>query len=171
MIETKQDTLTEEPFLFSDDEFKKELSEYLKTFIINMKNLNVKPTTFPEWFEMFMDWSEVGTCMEKISFGPRQEYKWLNKTQWHANDKLFNWIYSSVISEGGDGDLVIGFTHQDYVVVAKEFKSWLWQTTDTMKMEIKENHVLFVDNQEYIVFTNKENFDKISNHGPRILTW
>ena len=31
-----------------------------------------------------------------------------------TNKLLFDWIYHSILEEGGDGDAVIGFKHQNY---------------------------------------------------------
>lgn len=47
-------------------EFEEEFKTSLPTFVKNMENLNfVDGKTFPEWFRMFMDWSEVGTDTEE----------------------------------------------------------------------------------------------------------
>lgn len=69
------ETMNDDLELLSTDEFKKELIENLDTFIINMKSLNFEPTTFPEWFETFMHWSEVNTDMEEECYGPRKQPK------------------------------------------------------------------------------------------------
>lgn len=84
------------------------------------------------------------------------------------NEKLFNWIYDLIIKEGGDGDAVIGFQHQDYREVAKQFRSLF---PDSWNMIEEEDSISFIDNQEYIVLTGKEAFSKIQNWGPRILTY
>ena len=47
-------------------EFEEEIKTSLPTFVKNMENLNfVDGKTFPEWFQMYMHWSEVGTDMEE----------------------------------------------------------------------------------------------------------
>lgn len=47
-------------------EFEEEFKTSLPTFVKNMENCNLTDgRTFPEWFRMFMDWSEVGTDMEE----------------------------------------------------------------------------------------------------------
>jgi hypothetical protein len=38
-------------------------------------------------------------------------------------------------------------------------------------METKENHIIFYDDMESLILTDKANFDKLINYGPRILTW
>ena len=86
------------------------------------------------------------------------------------NNKLFSWIYDVIISEGGDGDAVLGFKHQDYKDVANEFKEWLGGSP-FFKMEEKEQYIIFSCDQEYFIFTSSHNFPNISNYGPRILTW
>ena len=43
--------------------------------------------------------------------------------KFNTNHKLFDWIYSLVIEEGGDGDAVIGFKYQNYKEVAKLFSA------------------------------------------------
>ena len=85
-----------------------------------------------------------------------------------TNKLLFDWIYHSIIEEGGDGDAVIGFKHQNYKEVAEYFsslfpKSWI--------MDIKEDHIIFYDHMESLILTDAQNFGKINNYGPRILTW
>jgi hypothetical protein len=85
-----------------------------------------------------------------------------------TNQLLFDWIYRSIIDEGGDGDAVIGFTHQDYKEVAKQFRSLF---PESWVMETKENHIIFYDDMESLILTDKANFDKLINYGPRILTW
>jgi len=69
------ETTNDDLILLSSDEFEKELIENLNTFTINMKNLNFKSTTFPEWFETFMHWNEVNTDMEEEYHGPRKQPK------------------------------------------------------------------------------------------------
>ena len=47
-------------------EFEEEIKTSLPTFVKNMQNLNfVDGRTFPEWFQMYMNWNEVGTDMEE----------------------------------------------------------------------------------------------------------
>ncbi len=88
------------------------------------------------------------------------------------NLKMFDWIYNSLVSEGGDGDIVVGFTHQNYKAVADLFEEWIkCNSRFPFNRNNKGTYVEFVDNQEYIIFTNKENFNLIENYGPRILTW
>ncbi len=84
------------------------------------------------------------------------------------NKKLFDWIYDLIISEGGDGDAVIGFKHQDYREVAKQFREYF---PSFWEMDVKPTNITFVDNQQYITLTSKEDFEATRNWGPRILTW
>lgn len=46
------------------EEFTTELRIDLSAFYQNMKNQNAQPQTFPEWYNMFGRWLEVGTEME-----------------------------------------------------------------------------------------------------------
>ena len=84
------------------------------------------------------------------------------------NIKLFDWIYETVMGDGGDGDAVIGFMLQDYKVVAEEFREYF---PASWEMVIGYNEIIFVDQQEYITLTSKDSFGTIENYGPRILTW
>lgn len=85
----------------------------------------------------------------------------------NTNHKLFDWIYSLVIEEGGDGDAVIGFKFQNYKEVAKLFRELLDQS---WVMEEKEDHIIFYCHQECIILTSAKHFDSIPNWGARILT-
>ena len=84
------------------------------------------------------------------------------------NIKLFDWIYETVMGDGGDGDAVIGFMLQDYKVVAEEFREYF---PASWEMVIRYNEITFVDQQEYITLTSKDSFGTIENYGSRILTW
>ena len=46
-----------------------ELASNLSSFSSNMKKLNVKEMSFPEWFETFGAWLEVGTESEEMFYG------------------------------------------------------------------------------------------------------
>lgn len=85
----------------------------------------------------------------------------------NTNHKLFDWIYSLIIEDGGDGDAVIGFKYQNYKEVAKLFRELLDQN---WVMEEKDNHILFHSHQEWFILTSAQHFDSIPNWGPRILT-
>lgn len=50
-------------------EFEEEIKKSVVTFAKNMENLNIESKTFPQWFEMYMRWSEVGTDMEEEYWG------------------------------------------------------------------------------------------------------
>ena len=70
-MSNKTDEIIEDIEILSIDDFRRELLANLDTFVVNMKSLNFKETTFPEWFETFMSWTEVGTDMEYEYYGPR----------------------------------------------------------------------------------------------------
>ena len=53
----------------SIEEFEEQIKTSLPTFIQNMKNLGIETKSFPEWFEMYMHWSEVGTDMQEEYWG------------------------------------------------------------------------------------------------------
>ena len=46
------------------EEFIKVLSENAIIFEDNMNHLKMRPQTFPEWYNMFGAWLDVGTSME-----------------------------------------------------------------------------------------------------------
>ena len=76
------------------------------------------------------------------------------------NTKLFEFIYESVISDGGDGDCAVAFTAQDHKVVADEFEKFLatkpfgcWQRTNQ-----EDGDVIFSDQQESFTFSNNDHF-------------
>ena len=55
------------------EHFCEELVENLKMFEQNMKKENAKPQSFPEWYNMFGRWLEVGTEMEQEYWGDDDE--------------------------------------------------------------------------------------------------
>lgn len=76
------------------------------------------------------------------------------------NIKLFEFIYESVIQDGGDGDATMIFQYQDHKVVADEFEIWLktnsligWHRTNN------EKDVVFSNHTENFMLTN-ERWDK-----------
>ena len=87
------------------------------------------------------------------------------------NAKLFEYIYDIIISSGGDGDAMVGFMYQDYKAVALEFEKFLKTKLGHWTTTINEDSVVFHDNQEYFVFTNKETFNKTSSYEVRVLTY
>jgi hypothetical protein len=74
--------------------------------------------------------------------------------------KIVDLIFSSIISEGGDGDAVWLYRHinQDEVIrLLTEFNSEYKTGWDIM---IKDNHILWGSCQEWAIITNDENFFK-----------
>ena len=53
---------------YSLDEFSQELKNSVEYFIANMEKLDINNLSFPEWYETFGAWLEVGTSMEEISY-------------------------------------------------------------------------------------------------------
>jgi len=51
-------------------DFSAEVVGQLPYFIRNMKKLGVGPCSFPEWYELFGAWLEVGTGFEGSTYGP-----------------------------------------------------------------------------------------------------
>lgn len=52
-------------------EFRSQLGEYVEVFETNIRKLNEKhgvDRSFPEWYETFAAWSEVGTGMEEVHY-------------------------------------------------------------------------------------------------------
>lgn len=72
------------------------------------------------------------------------------------NTRLFDWVYHTVLGEGGDGEAIVSFTIQDYRVVARQFQDFLSTKLGNWKMEEHPDHVLFIDNQEWIVIAGKD---------------
>ena len=46
----------------------------------------------------------------------------MNQNINYLDNHLFNWIFNSVIGEGGDGDAIIGFKMRNYKDIADKFK-------------------------------------------------
>lgn len=75
------------------EKFKEELLENLEAFVKNMESHNKCcgdiTTTFPEWYETFMAWLEVGTDMEYSYYGTREH---LDKTidNWYLKDPMLD---------------------------------------------------------------------------------
>lgn len=47
------------------EDFEDHMSDYIRNFVANMKNLDIEPRSMPEWMEMLCAWMEVGTDMEE----------------------------------------------------------------------------------------------------------
>lgn len=58
------------PRLMNIDEFVSMLEDEDYMFCLNMRESN-KQLTFPEWYELFGSWLEVGTSEENDYHGPR----------------------------------------------------------------------------------------------------
>jgi len=76
------------------------------------------------------------------------------------NTKLFEFIYESVISDGGDGDLSLVLTAQDHRTVADQFEKFLatkpfgcWERTNQ-----ENGDVTFLDGQESFTISNNDHF-------------
>ena len=54
---------------YTPDEFAELMIKALPAFAENMKKLNLTEDTFPEWFDKFMGWMDVGTDMEEMCWG------------------------------------------------------------------------------------------------------
>ena len=76
------------------------------------------------------------------------------------NTKLFEFIHETVISEGGDGDVAVVFTAQDHKVVADEFEKFLATKPygNWRRNNMEDGDVVFWDNQESFVFSNRDHF-------------
>ena len=80
----------EKPIVISVFDFVEELKECTDTFKENMIRLKAGNRTFPEWYEMFGRWNEVGTVMEKEYHGPRSLVVPNLKPNNHAKDCLWH---------------------------------------------------------------------------------
>lgn len=76
----------EKPIIISVFDFIEELKECGETFKENMMRLKAGDRTFPEWYEMFGRWNEVGTDMENQYHGPRSLSAPRIKRDEHAKD-------------------------------------------------------------------------------------
>lgn len=52
----------------SAEKFKVELQSNVMGFLSNMEHLKVGKLSFPEWYETFGAWLEVGTSMEEVYY-------------------------------------------------------------------------------------------------------
>ena len=52
----------------SIEDFKADLELSLMGYLANLKMLKVGDLTFPEWYESFGAWLEVGTSMEEVYY-------------------------------------------------------------------------------------------------------
>ena len=93
------------------------------------------------------------------------------------DNHLFNWIFNSVIGEGGDGDAIIGFKMRNYKDIADKFELWLKDNDKNIfgiwTRDEHENHIIFYCSQECFILCNKEFYlqtnKELFDH--QILTW
>lgn len=76
------------------------------------------------------------------------------------NTKLFEFVYDTVISEGGDGDCAVVLELQDHKAVSDQFEIFLkTKPHGNWQRENRENRDIgFWDQQESIVFSNHDHF-------------
>jgi len=87
-----------------------------------------------------------------------------------TNQLLFQFIYQSVIEEGGDGDAVIGFLAQDYSLVANEFEIFLKDNSEICwAKQQTEKYIVFENYEESFIFTDCKSFPEIPNYSHRLL--
>jgi len=75
------------------------------------------------------------------------------------NTKLFEFIYESVISDGGDGDLAL--VSSNHIELANQFEAFLktkpygnwWSRKD-----LDDGDIIFWDSHESFVFSNHDHF-------------
>lgn len=72
-----------------------------------------------------------------------------------SNQKMFEFMYEAVLSEGGDGDLTLVLLCQKFKDVADEFEKFLgsqevapWHRVD------QESYIIFYHDQEGFTITN-----------------
>jgi hypothetical protein len=53
---------------YAVDEFTDDFLKNFKLFLVNMEKLGINDLSFPDWFELFGAWLEVGTDMEELSY-------------------------------------------------------------------------------------------------------
>jgi hypothetical protein len=76
--------------------------------------------------------------------------------------KLFEFLYETVIEEGGDGDAVV--ISENYEQYAEEFDAWQKLNSYNWKKQSTEGVIGFTDNQEAITFCSIE-------EGKHLPTW
>jgi hypothetical protein len=65
--------IDEEQTLLSVESFFEKILDDLGHFVVNMNMLGNRKASYPEWYETFGAWSEVGTDMEEEFYGKRKE--------------------------------------------------------------------------------------------------
>ena len=76
------------------------------------------------------------------------------------NEKLFDYIYYSVGSEGGDGDLALVLIEQDHRVIAAEFEMYLARQPygNWSRNDLENGDIVFGRDQESFVIANHDHF-------------
>ena len=78
------------------------------------------------------------------------------------NTKLFDFIYETVIGEGGDGDLALVLTAQDHRIVADQFQQYLLEHHSKWAGWQRDNRpdgdIVFWQDQESFIFSNRDHF-------------
>jgi hypothetical protein len=79
------------------------------------------------------------------------------------NTKLFEFIYESVISEGGDGDLAL--VSSNHIELADQFETFLKTKPhgNWSRKDLDDGDIVFWDNQESFVFSNHDHFCSFSD--------
>lgn len=76
------------------------------------------------------------------------------------NEKILNLIYFSIVSEGGDGDALWLSKHTSMSDLVEDIKDYNLMYKINWTIEIKDNHLLWGENQEWAIITNDETFFK-----------
>ena len=79
------------------------------------------------------------------------------------NTKLFEFIYESVISDGGDGDLAL--VSSNHIELANQFEAFLKSKPygNWSRKDLDNGDIVFWDNQESFVFSNHDHFCSFSD--------
>jgi len=79
------------------------------------------------------------------------------------NTKLFEFIYESVISDGGDGDLTV--VSSNHIELADQFEAFIKTKPyhNWSRKNLDDGDIIFWDNQESFVFSNHDHFCSYSD--------
>lgn len=76
------------------------------------------------------------------------------------NEKVLDLIFTSIISEGGDGDAVWLSKYTDLSDIITIIDEYDKKNNTGWEIQKKENYLLWGINQEYAIITNDKNFFK-----------
>ncbi len=73
-------------------------------------------------------------------------------------ENIIDLLYSSVVSEGGDGDAIWLTKHTPLSEIPTALHKYSEKHNTGWVVLIKENHILWGDNQEWVIITDSKAF-------------